>query len=107
MRTAAEVLRMHKLFLQHENIAETDRKAAEERLPVWEERAKKRMVRVGLRWLEPAEADDLKRQARQLTDEALRLLEVGQDEAAIDKCVKASKLDPDAILADFLLSCQG
>ena len=103
LRTAAEVLRMHKWFLQHEDIAETDRKAAEERLPVWEERAKKRMVRVGLRWLEPAEADDLKRQARQLTDEALRLLEVGQDEAAIDKCVKASKLDPDAILADFLL----
>ena len=61
------------------------------------------MERVGLRWLEPAEADDLKRQARKLTEEAMRLLEVGQDEAAIDKCVKASKLDPDAILADFLL----
>ena len=61
------------------------------------------MVRVGLRWLEPAEANDLKRQARQLTEEALRLLEVGQDKAAIDKCVQASKLDPDAILADFLL----
>jgi S1-C subfamily serine protease len=103
LHTAAEALRMYKLFLQHEDIAEPDRKAAEEQLPVWEERAKKRMVRVGLRWLEPAEANDLKRQARQLTDEALRLLEVGQDAAAIDKCVKASKLDPDAILADFLL----
>jgi hypothetical protein len=67
LRTAAAVLRMHKFFLQHENIAEADRKAAEKQLPVWEERAKKRMVRVGLRWLEPAEADDLKRQARQLT----------------------------------------
>ena len=72
-------------------------------MPVWEERAKKGMVRVGVRWLEPAEANDLKRQARQLNEEAMRLLEVGQDEAAIDKCVKASKLDPDAILADFLL----
>ena len=61
------------------------------------------MVRVGLRWLDPAEANDLKRQVRQLTDEALRLLEVGQDEAAIDKCVQASELDRDAILADFLL----
>ena len=103
MHTAAEVLRMYKLFLQHENLAEPDRKAAEKQLPVWEERAKKRMVRVGLSWLEPAEANDLKRQARQLTDEALRLLEAGQDEAAIDKCTKASRLDPDAILADFLL----
>ncbi len=103
MRTAAEVLRMWKLFLQQKDIAEPDRKAAEEELPVWEERAKKPMVRVGLRWLEPAEAEDLKRQARQLTEEALRLLEIGQDGAAIDKCVKASNLDPDAILPDFLL----
>lgn len=103
LRTASEVLRAYKLFLQDDRIAEPDRKAAEEQLPVWEERAKKRMERVGSRWLEPAEANDLKRQARQLIEEAMRLLEVGQDEAAIDKCVKASKLDPDAILADFLL----
>lgn len=103
LRTAAEVLRMYKLFLQREKIAEPDRKAAEQQLPVWEERAKKGMVRVGVRWLAPAEANDLKRQARQLNEEAMRLLEVGHHEAAIDKCVKASKLDPDAILADFLL----
>ncbi len=103
LRTAAEVLRMYNLFLQQERIAEPDRTLVEEQLPVWEERAKKRMVRVGLRWLEPAEANDLKRQARQLTAEALRLLEVGQDEAAIDKCVQASKLAPEAIQADFLL----
>jgi len=103
LRTASEVFIAYKMFLQDDRIAEPDRKAAEEQLPVWEERAKKRMERVGLRWLEPAEANDLRRQARQLTEEALRLLEVGQDEAAIDKCVKASKLDPDAILADFLL----
>jgi S1-C subfamily serine protease len=103
LRTASEVVKAYKLFLQNEQIVKSDRKAAEEQLPVWEERAKKGMVRVGSRWLEPAEANDLKRQARQLIEEAMRLLEVGQDEAAINKCVKASKLDPDAILADFLL----
>ncbi len=102
LRTASEVLIAYKIFLQDERIAEPDRKAAEEQFPVWEERAKKRMVRVGLAWLEPAEVNDLKQQTRQLTDEALRLLEIGQDEAAIDKCVQASELDPDAILADFL-----
>lgn len=106
LRTASEVLRAYKLFLQDVQIAESDRKAAVEQLTVWEERAKKQLVRVGSRWLAPAEADDLKRQVRQLNDEALRLLEVGQTEAAIDNCVKASKLDPDAILADFLLGLQ-
>ena len=103
LRTASEVVIAYKLFLQNEQIVKSDRKAAEEQLPVWEERAKKNMVRVGSRWLDPAEANDLKRQVRQLVEEAMRLLEVGQDEAAIKKCVKASKLDPDAILADFLL----
>lgn len=103
LRTAPEVVRAYKLFLQNKQIVKSDRKAAEEQLPVWEERAKKGMVRVGMRWLEPAKANDLKQQARQLIEEAMRLLEVGQDEVAIDKCVKASKLDPDAILADFLL----
>ena len=103
LRTASEVVIAYKLFLQNEQIVKSDRKAAEEQLPVWEERAKKNMVRVGSRWLEPAKANDLKQQARQLIEEAMRLLEVGQDEAAIKKCVKASKLDPDAILADFLL----
>lgn len=103
LRTASEVVRAYKLFLQNEQIVKSDRKAAEEQLPVWEERAKKNMVRVGSRWLDPAEANVLKLQVRQLIEEAMRLLEVGQDEAAVKKCVKASKLDPDAILADFLL----
>lgn len=40
LRTASEVLRAYKLFLQDDRIAEPDRKAAEEQLPVWEERAK-------------------------------------------------------------------
>jgi S1-C subfamily serine protease len=106
LRTASEVVIAYKLFLQDEQIAESDRKAAVKQLTVWEERAKKKMVRVGSRWLDPAEANDLKQQVRQLTDEAMRLLEVGQSKAAIDKCVQASKLDPDALLADFLLGLQ-
>ena len=73
------------------------------KLPVWKDRADKQMVRVGLRWLTPAEAIDQRLQARQLTDEAIRLIEVGQFKAAIDKCLKASKIDEGDILADFLL----
>ena len=38
LRTASEVVRAYKLFLQDERIAEPDRKSAEEQLPGWEER---------------------------------------------------------------------
>lgn len=103
---ASDVVRAYRLFLQDEQLAESDRKAALEQLPLWEEREKTQMVRVGSRWLTPAEAKDLKLQVEQLIDEALRLLEVGQAQAAIEKCAQASKLDPDAIKADFLLGLQ-
>ena len=103
LRTAAEVLRLYKIFVQDETISEADRKAAEKQLPVWEERTNKQMVRVGLRWLPPSEANDQRIQARQLVDEAMRLIEVEQYDAAIDKCVKASKIDEDSILPDFIL----
>ena len=103
LRTAAEVLRLYKMFLQDENVTEADRKAAQKQLPTWEQRANKKMVRIGLRWLTPAEANDQKLQAHQLTAEALRLIEVGQFDAAIDKCLKASKTNEEDILADFLL----
>lgn len=106
LQAASDVVRAYELFLQDEQIAESDRKAALEQLSVWEERARKQMVRVGSRWLTPADANDLKWQVQQLIDEALRLLEVGQNKAAIDKCLQASKLDPDAIKADFLLGLQ-
>jgi S1-C subfamily serine protease len=106
LTVASDVVKAYKLFLQDEQIVESDRKAALEQLPLWEEREKTQMVRIGSRWLTPAEVNDLKLQVERLIDEALRLLEVGQAQAAIEKCVQASKLDPDAIKADFLLGLQ-
>jgi len=106
LRAASDVLRAYKLFLQDKQIAESDRKAALVQLKFWEERANQQMLRVGARWLTPAEVTDLNRQVQQLIDEALRLLEVGQGKAAVEKCLQASKLDPDAIMADFLLGLQ-
>jgi S1-C subfamily serine protease len=106
LSVASDVVKAYKLFLQDEQIAESDRKAALEQLPLWEEREKTQMVRVGSRWLTPAEVNFLKMQVERLIDEALRLLEVGQAQAAIEKCVQASNIDPDAIKADFLLGLQ-
>ncbi|NLE38088.1 MAG: hypothetical protein GX621_08705, partial [Pirellulaceae bacterium] len=103
LRTAYEVLRLYEAFLQDTSVSESDRAAAEVELPIWKGRANKQMVRFGSRWLLPDDANDRRRQARQMVDEALHLLEVGQREAAVDKCVKASRLDESAILADFLL----
>ncbi len=103
LRTASEVLRLYKMFLQDKNITEADRKAAEKQLPTWEERAKKQMVRIGLRWLTPAESRNKKLQARQLVAEAVRLIKIGQFDTAISKCIKASRTDEDNIQADFIL----
>ena len=100
---ASDVLRLYKTFINDKDINQEDRKAAESQLSIWEKRAKEKMVRVGKRWLTPSEAADRKKQAQQLVEEAIRLLEVNQYEAAIEKCNKASKFDDDAILADFVL----
>lgn len=103
LRTASEVLRLYKMFLQDASITEVDREAAKKELPTWEERAKKKMVRIGFRWLTPEEAEDQKLQARQLVDEALRLIGVKQFDTAIEKLRKASKIDGESLQADFLL----
>lgn len=103
LRSASEVLRLYKMFLQDKNITKVDRKAAEKQLPTWEDRANKKMVRIGLRWLTPEEAKDQKLQARQLVAEAGRLIEVKQFGAAVSKLRKASKIDEESLRADFLL----
>ena len=102
LHAATDVLRLYRLFIEDESVPEAEREAAKKQLPIWKERADKQMVRVGIRWVTPAEANDQRLQARQLTDEAIRLIGAGQDNAAIDKCVKASRIDVDSILADFL-----
>jgi S1-C subfamily serine protease len=106
LRAASDVLRAYKLFLEDKQISESDRKLALAQLNLWDDRANQQMLRVGARWLTPAEVTDLNRQVQQLIEEALRLLEVGQGKAAAEKCLQASKLDPDAIKADFLLGLQ-
>ena len=100
---ATEVLRLYKRFLQDKSITEADRKAAESQLLTWEERANKKMLRVGLRWLTPTEANDHNLQAQQLIIEAIRLIKAGKLNEAIPKCKKASRIDEDNIQADFLL----
>jgi S1-C subfamily serine protease len=103
LRTAPEVVRLYSTFLEDESITDADRKAAEKQLLVWQGRAEQQMVRIGFRWLTSDEANNQRHQAQQLAAEALRLIEVGQFDAAIDKCLQASKTDENAILADFLL----
>ena len=51
LRTAPEVLRLYKTFLEDKNITDADRKTAEKQLPVWQRRAEQQMVRIGFRWL--------------------------------------------------------
>jgi len=103
MRFATEVLWLYKTFLKNDNLSAPDREAAMKQLPLWEERAKKNMVRLGMRWLPPEEALNQKRQARQLINEALQLIEVGQFQTAAEKCLKASQIDEDGIQSNFLL----
>jgi len=103
LREAADVLRLYKRFLQDRTIGETDREAARKQLPVWEDRASRDMVRGTTRWLPRSEAANERLQARQLVYEAIKLIEAGQDQAAAEKCAKASKLDEQDILADFIL----
>jgi S1-C subfamily serine protease len=103
LRTATEAMRLFKVFLADASIAQAEREKAEQHLPLWKERADKHMVRVGPNWLTLDDAANKRLQAKQLVDDAVRLIKLGKYDEAIDKCGKASNRDKSGIRADFML----
>lgn len=79
---AAEALALYQVFLESPQISVDEKKLAELRLGFWKDGAKKKLVRVGAKWVELAEKENLRHQARQLVKNAWDLVGIGNDDAA-------------------------
>ena len=102
-RTALEVLYLHKAFIADATVAESERACARGQLSLWEDRAAKKMIRVGTSWVEGKELASKQERAHRLIEEATKLLEIDQGKLAREKMKEASKADPTGIEADFTL----
>ena len=63
--SAGDVVSLFRSFISDTTHSEGDLQAARNHLPIWESRAAKKMVRLGVRWLEPGEAAKLRERAHQ------------------------------------------
>lgn len=102
-REAVVAFALYEAFVAHPEIAANEKKLAEQRLDFWKDAAEKRLVRVGAKWISAAEKEDLAHQAKLLVKNAWDLVGIGNDDAAREKLVLASRTFPDAIEADFTL----
>jgi tetratricopeptide (TPR) repeat protein len=102
-REATFVVNLFEAFLETSGVSEADKEKARKELPEWRVLAAKQALRVGSKWLAPAEYKQAKEAEIRLIKEAHRLIDVKNDELAEDKLLEASKVNPEAVRADFYL----
>ncbi len=102
-RTAKDGLLVYKLFLADGQVSDDAKDLARKHLSIWEDRAAKDYVRLGQSWVSADTARKAHDDAENLVGQAIDLFGTNNDSAAKDRLEKASKLDPEAIRADFLL----
>lgn len=102
-RTAAEAADVYRLYLAGERLAPERRRAAEARLKEWSALADQGVVRLGDRWVSPAEAGAAAAEAKNVVAHALELMRLGNGELAEDELRKAGRIDPESGRASFVM----
>lgn len=102
-RTAAAAADVYRLFLAGEAVAAERRKAAEARLREWSAMADDGLVRLGDRWVSPADASAAAAEADRVVDYALELLRIGNGDLAENELRKAARIDPESGRASFVM----
>lgn len=103
-RTAEEALLLYQIFLKDDKTTKEERERAQARVESWERAAAAKHVRVGRRWMAPAEAEALKQEADKLVAEAIVMLAIENVAVANQKLDKASKVYPEHLESLFLLA---
>jgi len=103
-RSAEEALLLYQIFLNDEKSTKEERSRAQARLEFWQQAAAAKQVRVGRKWMLPADAEKLKQEADKLVDEAIEMLAIDNVAMANQKLDKASKVYPDHLESLFLLA---
>jgi Flp pilus assembly protein TadD len=101
-RSATQAADVYRLFLASDRLTPEQRSAAEARAQVWQEMSERGLVRLGDRWVPPAEAVAATGEARKVVAHALELMRLGNADLAEDELRKASRLDPDGARASFV-----
>lgn len=102
-RTAAEAADVYRLFLADGAISAARRGAAEGRLHDWATMAERSLVRLGDRWVPPAEARAAAEEADKVVEHALEVMRLGNADLAEDELRKAARIDPERGRAGFVM----
>jgi tetratricopeptide (TPR) repeat protein len=100
---ARDALRLYKAFLANAKVSATEKTLANAKFAYWETAAKEERVRLGDRWVFPAQAEKARADAQSLIDRGINELVLKHSERAIPQWEHASQADPNGTQADFLL----
>jgi hypothetical protein len=100
---ARDALRLYKTFLANAKVNDAEKKLANAKFAYWETASKEERVRLGDRWVFPAQAEKARADAQSLIDRGIDELVLKHSERAIPQLEHASQADPNGTQADFLL----
>jgi len=103
LRFAHELTAQFKAFIADPKVAEKEKELATERLAHWEKLAETKSQKYGRKWRTTDEIASLKKETNALIESASKLIEVGSNAVARDNLLKASRIDPEGVRADFTL----
>ncbi|MDB5387532.1 MAG: hhoB [Planctomycetaceae bacterium] len=103
-KTAAEAVSLYQIFLADSAIKVLERKGAETKLAEWQKLAAADSVRVGKKWMSKPEELELRKEADELVQQGMVLLQNGNPKQADDLLTKASKIYPEHMSSVFLLA---
>ncbi|HEV8000137.1 MAG TPA: trypsin-like peptidase domain-containing protein [Planctomycetaceae bacterium] len=101
--TAKDALALHQVFRATRTIPPALENLFQANLQVWEDRARQDLVRLGDRWVAAAEAARVHDEAAQLFQQAYEMTKNLDLDEAGRTLERASRVDPNAIAADFTL----
>jgi S1-C subfamily serine protease len=101
--TAKDALALYHLFRATRAVAPTAQDLVAANLQVWEDRARQDLVRLGDQWVAAADAAKAHEEAVQLFQQAYEMTKNLNFDEARRTLERASRVDPNAIAADFTL----
>ena len=102
-RYARRVVAMHEEFLKNPSVSQLDRSFAKDSLPKWKKLADEGCEKYNGKWLSSVQIAKLRSESRSLVELATKLVARGENEEAKNNLLKASKVDPEGIEANFTL----
>ncbi len=102
-RTAEDAVLVYRLYLAGEEPTAEQRAAAEKRLAEWRTLAEAKKVRMGQDWVAPEQLAEARSKADEMVRHSIELTRLGNWELAEEQLRDASRVNPEAGIADLVL----